>query len=235
MILFYSPGTCSLAEMILLQWLGTPHRLCRVTRDERKGDAYRRAVNPHGQVPVLLEGGRLLTENAAILLLLADRSPDSAMVPPAGSPQRYDVYRWLSWLDSGFHSAHSPVFAPQRFHPETAEHDRVRAHAREAVSSQVGILDAHLADREHVLLDGRNILDAYVFAMARWSEESHDYANAFPHLARFMARMRLDEGVRTALRIEAGEQLDGGVLVGHIAWADALTPSGRLRDDLERG
>lgn len=233
MILFYSPGTCSLAEMIVLQWTGTPHRLCRLTRDERKGDAYRRAVNPQSQVPVLLEGGRLLTENAALLLLLADRAPDQGLVPPAGSEARYDVYRWLSWLDSGFHSAHSPVFAPQRFHPDEGEHDRVRGHARQAVRGQVAILEAHLDGRDHVLLDHRNILDAYVFAMARWSEESLDYRAQFPNLARFLDRMRGDGGVQEALRIEAGEVQQGGPLLGHVAWGDALTPEGALRGDLD--
>jgi glutathione S-transferase len=233
MILFYSPGACSLAEMIVLQWTGAPHRLCRLTREERKGEAYRRAVNPQGQVPVLLEGGRLLTENAALLLLLADRAPAQELVPPAGSPERFEVYRWLSWLDSGFHGAHSPVFAPQRFHPDEGEHDRVREHARQAVRGQVAILEEHLSGRDHVLLGRRTLLDAYVFAMARWSEESLDYRTHFPNLARFLAVMRDDAGVQAALRIEAGDEEMGGPLLGHVAWSDALTPEGRLRSDLD--
>ena len=158
MILFYSPGACSLSEIVVLQWLGIPHHLCRVTRDERKGDTYRSAVNPQGQVPVLVDQGETLTENAAILLLLGDRHPESSLVPAAGTRDRYRLYRWLSWLDSGFHAAHSPVFAPQRFHPSESEHEAVRAHAREAVRGQVAQLDAHLEGREHVLLDHRNIL-----------------------------------------------------------------------------
>jgi glutathione S-transferase len=234
MLLFYSPGACSLAEIILFQWLDQPHRLCRVSRDERKGPVYRAAVNAHGQVPVLVEGDRVLTENAAILLLLGDRHPRAGMLPASGTPARYDLYRWLSWLDSGFHGAHSPVFAPQRFHPDESEHDRVRGLARDTVRGQVAILDAHLADRSHVLFDHRNLLDAYVFAMARWSEESLDYAQNFPHVARFLAEMRTDPGVAAALSIESGDLDSGGPLRGHVAWADALDDAGRLRADLGR-
>ena len=36
--LFYSTGTCAFSEVILLQWLDLPHRLCRVSRDERRGE-----------------------------------------------------------------------------------------------------------------------------------------------------------------------------------------------------
>lgn len=232
MILFYSPGACSLAEVVLLQWLEAPHRLCRVTRDERKGPIFRRAVNEHGQVPVLLHGGRVLTENSAILLLLADRHGDRGLVPAPSTPERYDVYRWLSWLDSGFHAAHAPLFAPQRFAPDDATVDAVRTHALLGIQDQLGVLERHLDGREHVLLDHRSLLDAYVFAMARWCEEKLDYASAFPNVKRFLDRMREDPGVRAGLAIESGELVQGGPLQGHVAFEELLDAQGRLRPDV---
>lgn len=228
MILFYSPGTCSLAAIVLLQWLEEPHRLCRVSREERKGPVFRRAINEHGQVPALLRSGRVLTENAAILLLLADLRPQADLVPEAGSPDRYEMYRWLSWLDSGFHSAHAPMFAPQRFVPDESLHDVVRAHALETIQEQVAVLDRHLEDRDHVLFEKRNLLDPYVFAMARWCEEKLDYAHAFPNLARFLDSMREDEGIRTGLAIEAGDILSGGSLHGHVEMTQLVDADGQL-------
>src|SRR5690606_18914992 len=143
--LIYSPGTCAFAELVLLQWLGLPHRLCRVTRDERKGERFRAAINPQGQVPVLLEDGDVLTENAAILLQLADRFPGSGMAPAAGTRERYELYRWLSWLDSGFHAAHSPWFAPQRFVDDPSLYETVRARALRQIAEQLAVLERQLA------------------------------------------------------------------------------------------
>jgi glutathione S-transferase len=232
MILFYSPGTCAFAEMVLMQWTGEPHRLCRLSRDERRGDVYRKAVNPHGQVPALWHEGRVLTENAAILALLADRHPKLRLIPEPKTPERYELYRWLSWLDSGFHMAHAPMFAPQRFAPDPATHEAVKAYALVGIREQLGVLERHLQDRRHVLLDRKNLLDCYVFAMARWCEEKLDYRKTFPAVKRFLDRMREDEGVRAGLRIEAGE-LRGGEdpkapLRGHVDLADLLDRDGRL-------
>jgi glutathione S-transferase len=233
MILFYSPGTCSLAGLVLLQWLGIPHRLCRVARDERRGPEYRRAVNEQGQVPVLLHDGEVLTENAAILLWLADRRPEAGLVPAAGSADRYRVYRWLSWLDSGFHMAHAPLFKPERYDPDPNRHDALRRAALDAIREQLAILDAHLDGRRHVLLDRPNLLDGYVFAMARWCEERIGYERDFPQVHRFLSAMRDDPGIQTGLGIEAGTVEARGPLLGHVAWAGALGADGRLRPDLD--
>jgi glutathione S-transferase len=233
MILFYSPGSCSLAEIVLLQWTGEPHRLCRVSRDERKGPVYRRAINPMGQVPTLLDRGAVLTENAAILPLLADRAAETTLIPLPKTRERYELYRWLSWLDSGFHSAHSPFFAPQRFVADPAAHDAVRAQALGAVREQVAHLDRHLEGRRWVFGAFRSVLDPYVFAMARWCEEKLDYARTFPHVHGFLTRMREDPGVVTGLAVEAGTVQAGGPLRGHVTLAELLDAHGRLRSDAD--
>jgi glutathione S-transferase len=103
----------------------------------------------------------------------------------------------------------------------------------EAIRDQVAVLDRHLDGRDHVLLDRRNLLDPYVFAMARWCEDKLDYARAFPHVARFLDRMREDPGVLTALAIDAGEVDAHGALLGHVAWSDAIGTDGALRPDLD--
>ena len=36
MKLYYSPGTCALADHIVLEWIGKPYELQRVSKEERK-------------------------------------------------------------------------------------------------------------------------------------------------------------------------------------------------------
>ena len=54
--LYYSPGACSLADHIVLEWIGKPYQAVRVSREERKAPAYL-AINPAGAVPSRKPGG----------------------------------------------------------------------------------------------------------------------------------------------------------------------------------
>ena len=53
------------------------------------------AINPMGKVPALLQGKTVITENAAICLHLADLAPANALLPPVGSAERGECYRWV--------------------------------------------------------------------------------------------------------------------------------------------
>ncbi|OGA24260.1 MAG: hypothetical protein A3H34_05945 [Betaproteobacteria bacterium RIFCSPLOWO2_02_FULL_67_19] len=56
------------------------------------------AINPAGKVPVLIDGGQVITESAAICMHLADKYPSSRLLPPVGSPERTECYKWISFI-----------------------------------------------------------------------------------------------------------------------------------------
>jgi glutathione S-transferase len=56
------------------------------------------ALNPAGKVPVLDDDGTVVTESAAICMHLAERHPESGLLPPAGTPERTECYRWTSFI-----------------------------------------------------------------------------------------------------------------------------------------
>jgi GST-like protein len=57
------------------------------------------ALNPLGQVPVLiLPDGTVMTESAAMVLHLAEQAPDAGLAPAAGDPTRPAFLRWLAFL-----------------------------------------------------------------------------------------------------------------------------------------
>ena len=66
MKLYYTPGTCALADHIVLEWIGKPYEVQRVSREARHQPEYL-AINPAGAVPALDDDGWILTQNAAIL------------------------------------------------------------------------------------------------------------------------------------------------------------------------
>ena len=78
MKLYTTPGACSLADHIVLEWIGEPYEAVIVSKEERGLPAYL-AINPNGAVPALDDGGWVLTQNAAILNYLADLYPASGL------------------------------------------------------------------------------------------------------------------------------------------------------------
>jgi len=56
------------------------------------------AINPAGKVPVLVDGDQIITESAAICLHLAEKFPASRLLPPVGSPERIECFKWISFI-----------------------------------------------------------------------------------------------------------------------------------------
>ena len=115
MRLYYSPGACSLASHIVLEETGLPFEAVRTPVFE---GAHRtpefRALNPRGFVPALEEDGRVLTENAAIMLYLAHRRPEAGLLPEEPEPLGRCL-EWLSWQASTAHIAFAQHWRPERF------------------------------------------------------------------------------------------------------------------------
>lgn len=55
-------------------------------------------INPGGKVPVLDDDGRIITESAAICIHVADKYAKSQLMPPAGTPERTECYKWISFV-----------------------------------------------------------------------------------------------------------------------------------------
>jgi glutathione S-transferase len=62
-------------------------------------------LNPAGKVPVLIDGTQIVTESLAICLHIAEKYPAAALLPPLGSPERTQCYRWASFVATELDSA----------------------------------------------------------------------------------------------------------------------------------
>ena len=223
-ILFYTPGTCSLAAMAALEWLGQPYTLCKIEKEARGGALYR-SIHPRGQVPAMRVDGRVLLETNAILAHIADRRPEAGLLPPNGGWERDVANQWLAYLASGFHAAFWPFFSPQRYAKDEELHEAVRAAAVEAIARELGFVNAHLEGKEFVVGSARSILDVYLHAMDRWSNKLVNMAKDYPHVWRHQKAMAKDVDVRLAMAIERAETVptDGGAFQGHVELTDLVS------------
>ena len=104
--LYYSPGSASMVVHLALLEIGAPHKLELVDleSDQQRSPEYLK-LNPHGVVPTLVIDGRVMTDSAALLMMLSERHPGSQLSTPIGSPERE---HWLTWIVYWSHSPAAP-------------------------------------------------------------------------------------------------------------------------------
>lgn len=199
MKLYTSPGACSLADHIALQWTGAPFEAQIVSADDRKQDWYR-ALNPAGAVPVLQEGDWSLTQNAAILNFIADTYPDAKLGGDGTPRSRAEVNRWLAFLNADMHPAFHPLFGSAGYLGEEVA-DKVKARALRTLRGYFERADAQL-DGHDYLAGARSIADPYLFVVTRWAKKLGVDLSGLSHVDAHFARMSADPGVQAALQAE---------------------------------
>jgi glutathione S-transferase len=202
MKLYYFPGSCALADHVVLEWIGAPYETVKLDRAAVKSPEFL-ALNPSGAVPVLVDGDFVLTQNAAILCYLAELHPQARLYGDGTARGRAEVMRWLGVLNSDVHPAFKPIFQPARFHPDAAAAGILADTARAQVRKFFELLDNRLRGRDW-LVDARSIADPYLFVMLRWSRRIGIESSGLDNLARFFERMQADRVVRAALASQEG-------------------------------
>jgi glutathione S-transferase len=198
MKLYYSPGACSLAAHIVAREAGLALDLVKVDLPAHKtetGEDYFK-INPRGYVPALEIDGELHTEVAVLVEYLADQAPQSNLLPPAGSKQRFKVQQWLAFVASELHKTVSPWL----FDPAAAE--STKQAVRNKLSVRFGELDQLLADRPYLTGDTFTVADAYAFTIINWSNFLKIDLKPYANLSAFMARVAARPKVREALAAE---------------------------------
>lgn len=104
--LYHAPRSRSGATRFLLEELAVPYELhvLDLKRNEQRMPAYL-AVNPMGKVPALRHGDVLVTEQAAVLMYLADLYPQAGLAPASDSTLRGPYLRWMAFHGACFEPA----------------------------------------------------------------------------------------------------------------------------------
>ena len=198
MKLYYSAGACSLAAHIVAREAGLALDLVKVdipTHKTEKGEDYFK-INPRGYVPALEIDGELHTEVAALVQYLADQAPQSNLLPPAGSIERFKVQQWLAFVSSELHK----TFSPWLFQAEAA--DSTKQAVRDKLAVRFAELDALFATRSYLTGDTFTVADAYAFTIVNWANFLKIDLKPYPHLSAFMARVAARPKVHEALKAE---------------------------------
>lgn len=187
--LHYSPGTASMVVHQALLEIGAPHQLELVdlSRPDR-GDYLR--LNPRGQVPTLIIDGKARFESAALLMILAERHPESRLAPAPGSALRADWYQWIAFFTNSLGPAYRFWFYPQDLGSE--EHPAgVREALRQRIEAAWSLVDAHLAAHGPYMLGAEfSGVDLLALMYMRWSRNMPRPVTAWPALGALADRLR---------------------------------------------
>ncbi|MBA4193323.1 MAG: glutathione S-transferase [Comamonadaceae bacterium] len=207
--LFFAPGACSFVPHAALELAGATFEpmVVKLHKGEQRSPEYL-ALNPRGQVPVLVDGTDVVTQIPAIALHIDSLFPQAGLLPASGMA-RTRALQTLMWMNNTVHPTFTHVFMPQKFTADEAAQTAIKAHAVQAYRELLGEMEA-LAAAASPWLGGAQpgVLDAYALTLLRWGgyagidpttlPATWDLAQRFaavPAVARAVERERLQLNV----------------------------------------
>ncbi len=154
---------CALAEA------GVPYKfeIVSLDKNEQKSPAFL-AINPSGKIPALrLPTGEVVPESAGLLLTIADRHPDSGLLPKSGTAERAQAYRWITFMASEIYPMVEIVDYPERFAPAGEQAEALRTKARDRIRERFLIIEKAITGPW--LLQDFSAADIYAAMFSRWS------------------------------------------------------------------
>ncbi len=167
--LYFAPGACSFVPHSMLELSGAefePHSV-KLHKNEQRSAEYL-AINPRGQVPVLVDEGEVITQIVAILLHLDAKLPQAGILPASGLA-RTRALQTLTWMNNTVHPTFTHVFMPDKFADDDATKQSIRAFAAKTYEGLLGEIEA-MAEKAAPWMTGERpgALDAYALTLLRW-------------------------------------------------------------------
>jgi len=200
LVLYYSPGACSLAAHVALREWGVPFEARRVTiaKAEHQTPEYL-ALNPRGRVPTLVVDGKPVTELSGLLTWIGMQS---RLYPTPGSYEAAKCGEWLGWMTSVVHIAFALIWRGERFVEDKALHPALRQRGYDLVGDYFDDIDKALAGSDFVVGDRFTVADCNVLPFYRWGGRIGLDMNAYPNWKAHTLRMLERPSVQAALAEE---------------------------------
>lgn len=205
--LYFAAGACSFVPHVGLETIraatGADYepRLVKLHRGEHKTPEYL-ALNPNGQVPVLVVDGRPLNQIVAICDFL-DRSFPQACMLPADAWARAQAMSQLAWMNNTVHPGFTHVFRPSDFAESEAAQADVRKLAIARYRGYLERIQGWIANASTYWLGaGITFHDAYAFTLFRWGGFAGIDPRSLPAYHAYIERVMAAPSVAAVLERE---------------------------------
>jgi glutathione S-transferase len=201
LIFFAAPMSSATPVASALAELGVPHE--RINFDLSEGKHKQPEflkLNPNGKVPTLVVDGTPMFEALAIMQWLGDRyGVERKLWPRFDAPERLVALSWSTWgyVTYGpalmrLNQACSPRVSPELHSAAQAEH------AHKELDQLLGVLDARLADRQHLLGETYSLADLIVASCVMYGTMLGVPVDGHAHVKGWLDRFRQRPAIRSA-------------------------------------
>jgi GST-like protein len=189
--LYGAQASGSIAVEAALTLLGVPYELIEgATWAEPSARDRVAPVNAMRQVPTLvLPGGEIMTESAAILIDLADRYPDARLAPRPTDPRRRQYLRWMVYVSSAIYSLHWIKPDVRRIGAPEQSRESVVDAVHERIAFCWRHMDGQLSPGRFLLGDELGVLDLYVTVVSRFGPWRERFYEVAPRMAPVVRRV----------------------------------------------
>lgn len=205
--LYFASGACSFVPHSLLETAGASFEpmLVKLHRGEQNEAAFR-AVNPRGQVPVLVDDGEVITQILAIILHIDAKFPQQQFLPREGLA-RTRVLETLAWMNNTVHPTFTHVFMPNKFAATPEAQAEIKAFNTKVYAGYLGEIEAlaqKAAQRGEPWLSGAHLgpVDVYALTLLRWGGLAGIDPTGYPTLWAHVQKVAQQPGVARAIERE---------------------------------
>jgi glutathione S-transferase len=205
--LYFAPGACSFVPHVLLEMSGAPFEasMVKLHKGEQNSDDYK-AINPRGQVPVLVSQGQPVTQIMAIVLHIDQLFPQAGFLPTEPMA-RARALSTLAWMNNTVHPTFTHIFMPQKFTDLPEVQAALKPYNTQLFRGMLGELQALVqaaAAKGQAWLSGDRLgpLDAYSLTLTRWGTIAGIAPEAHPALWAFVQKVAAEPAVARVIERE---------------------------------
>ncbi|KAJ2975953.1 hypothetical protein NUW58_g8214 [Xylaria curta] len=181
--LYYTNGACSMSPHALLRHLGIPFKGIQMTGNPKAGgleaadgslpNAEYRKINPGGFVPTLVVDGEVITEQFAVVTMIALLSPNKeagAELLGRDRLERVRVAQWMAWLSGSLHSVGYGAFLrPDRLIEGREDIEpAIKAKGLKTIESIYALIDEKLDGKTYAVGEHLTVVDFFLYVVWGW-------------------------------------------------------------------
>ena len=206
--LYFGPGACSFVPHAALEIIkaGTGEdfetQMVKLHKGEQNTPEFR-AINPDGQVPVLMVDGEPLTQITAIASYLDARYPQLELLPK--DPwARARTLSTMAWMNNTVHPTFTHIFMPFKYAEDKEAQAEMKRYNTQLFAEQLKRLEA-MVEKADPYINGAKLsfLDLYAVVFLRWGGLAGIDPDSMPAYKAFVERIAALPAVAQALAREA--------------------------------
>jgi glutathione S-transferase len=158
--------------------------MVKLHKGEQHGEEYK-AINPRGQVPVLVDDGKVITQIVAIILYLDQKFPEAQFLPTEHDA-RAKAIEVLAWMNNTVHPTFTHIFMPHKFSDQADVQAALKAFNTQVYKGLMAELEDLVIKHASpsAWLSGARLgpLDAYALTLTRWGSLAGIDPEGYPSL-----------------------------------------------------